>query len=561
MRFIKPRGIYPVILLFILSLIPLLNLLTPGLPITHDGMDHVARIANFYKNLSEGVLIPRWAGNLNWGYGHPILMFLYPLPSYITSFFHFFGAGLIDSLKLFFFASFILSGIFMYLWLKEFLGKNAAILGAVLYIFAPYRFVDLYVRGAIGEHAAFVFLPLILYALYKLNKLSIKDKPINYYGQIILIAIAFTLLILSHNAIGLMFIPFILFYILYLFQENKSKVRLILSAFSLILGFLLSFFFWFPAFMEGKYTLRDIVTRGEYSSRFVDLQSLLSSPWSFGISGQFSVQIGIIHIFLSILAAFLIYKLYKKKDSSFLLLAGSFGFLIVSIFLMLDRSSLVWEKLTILQKLQFPWRFLSVIVFLTSLMGAVFVSKVSLKNKNIIIAILIFAAIFSTRNFWGAKEYKLISDNFFKTTFNSTTDTGESAPIWSVRFMEKRPKEEIEVIEGSAEIKKVSRKTTYHKYLITTKEESRMRENTLYFPGWKVYDNGKEVKDVEFQDPKNRGLITFYLGRGIHNVDVKFEETRLRVFSNLISLSSILFVTLVFIILKFRPHFWKKVLP
>ena len=72
------------IVLVLIAALPLLPFLHPGLPITHDGADHVARIANFYQNLGEGNLIPRWAGNLNWGYGHPILMFLYPLPSHLA---------------------------------------------------------------------------------------------------------------------------------------------------------------------------------------------------------------------------------------------------------------------------------------------------------------------------------------------------------------------------------------------------------------------------------------------------------------------------------------------
>ena len=148
---------------FLISLLPLFNLITPGLPVTHDGLDHVVRIANFYQSLTEGILIPRWAGNLNWGYGHPILMFLYPLPSYFASLFHFFGFSYIDSLKLVFASSYVFSGIFMYLWLKEFLGDRPAIVGSILYLFAPYRFVDLYVRGALGEHVAFVFIPLVLY--------------------------------------------------------------------------------------------------------------------------------------------------------------------------------------------------------------------------------------------------------------------------------------------------------------------------------------------------------------------------------------------------------------
>ena len=78
-------------LLILLSLFPLMDLLHPGLFDAHDSPDHVARIANFYQNLAEGTIIPRWAGNLNWGYGHPILMFLYPLPSYAASLFHFLG--------------------------------------------------------------------------------------------------------------------------------------------------------------------------------------------------------------------------------------------------------------------------------------------------------------------------------------------------------------------------------------------------------------------------------------------------------------------------------------
>src|SRR3990167_9100850 len=156
-------------LLIVFSLIPLFNLLTPGLPVTHDGQDHVARIANFYLSLSEGNVIPRWANNLNWGYGHPILMFLYPLPSYLASVFHFLGLSLVDSVKAVFGFSYILSGLFMFLWLRNFLGKFPAMVGAIIYLYAPYRFVDLFVRGAIGEHVAFIFVPAICYFLLKLS--------------------------------------------------------------------------------------------------------------------------------------------------------------------------------------------------------------------------------------------------------------------------------------------------------------------------------------------------------------------------------------------------------
>src|SRR3989344_8942000 len=88
--------------IILVSLIAGFDFYRDGFPLTHDGQDHIARIANFYQNLQEGVFIPRWAGNLNWGYGHPILMFLYPLPSYTAFVFLFLGISLIGSVKLVF---------------------------------------------------------------------------------------------------------------------------------------------------------------------------------------------------------------------------------------------------------------------------------------------------------------------------------------------------------------------------------------------------------------------------------------------------------------------------
>ena len=101
------------LLITLLVLVPILGFLPIGLPNTHDGQDHVARIMAFYKNLEEGVLIPRWGSMLNWGYGHPVLEFLYPLPSYIASFFHFLGLSFFDSIKLVSISGVVFSFIFI----------------------------------------------------------------------------------------------------------------------------------------------------------------------------------------------------------------------------------------------------------------------------------------------------------------------------------------------------------------------------------------------------------------------------------------------------------------
>lgn len=528
------------ILILLIGFIPLLDLFHPGLPILHDGQDHAARIANFYLSLTEGNIIPRWAANLNWGYGHPILMFLYPLPSYLASLFHFLGFSYIDSLKLLFGVAFIASGITMYLWIKSFLGRLPAITAAILYLFAPYRFVDLYVRGAIGEHVAFVFPPLVMFCLLKLKEN--KKKPfINKYYYLVVASLSVAGLILAHNAISLMFFPLIILYALYLFWESKFNKKLLMHLLAaIVIGFLLSAFFWMPAFFEGKYTLRDKVTAGEYISRFIQLKDLFYGQWSYGITGQFTTQIGITQLILLLFIPIVNIYLYVKEKKLFVMLLVTLVYGAMAGFLMLSNSQEIWKVFTVLQKFQFPWRFLSIIVFSCAVIGAFAVYSVKNYYKQSFFAVLIIVfALYFNNTYWHAKGYMEKTDKFFESIYYATTDTGESAPVWSVRFMEKEAQSPVEIIEGEGSVQGLMRNTTKHIYLVNAKTNVRIRENTLYFPGWKVFSENKQLP-VEFQDRLNRGLITFKLDKGIRKVEVIFQDTKLRMVANLISISSLI---------------------
>ena len=523
------------IVLVLIAALPLLPFLHPGLPITHDGADHVARVANFYSSLSEGNLIPRWAANLNWGYGHPILMFLYPLPSYFASLFHFLSFSFIDSLKLVFALGFIASGLAMYLWLKNFLDKYASFFGAILYMFAPYRFVDLYVRGAVGEHIAFIFPPLVLYFLLKLSQDS-KNKLFYTAGA----SLSFSFLILSHNAISLMFIPFIIAYIIYLFYLKKDKKFPLLCFSSIILGLGLSFFFWFPAFFEGKYTLRDIVTQGEYVKRFVSPTSLIFGKWSFGTSGVFSTQIGIVHLIVALLSPLVLFKLFKEKSKLLLFFVLTICYFALSSFLLVEQSGLIYQLVTTLQKLQFPWRFLSTVVFSTAVLGAFCLYILDKKYQKAILILFVFLTLGLSFPYWKTNGYIYKPENFFNSVYKGTTDTGESSPIWSIRFMEKAAKVTIQTISGEATFTKGQRNSTHHSYIVNVlSETARIRENTLYFPNWIILVDGKEIP-IEFQDPANRGVITFYVAQGEHKIELLFKDTKLRIVSNVVSFASLL---------------------
>lgn len=528
-------SLLPYLMLLLLGLLTVTAFFAPGLPITHDGKDHVARIANFYQNLSQGVIIPRWAENLNWGYGHPILMFLYPFPSYFASFFHFLGFSFIDSVKTVFVVSFILSGWSMYLWVSRILNKYAGFIAAVLYMFAPYRFVDLHVRGAIGEHVAFIFPPLVLYFLFKISEKT-------NFLSVILGGIALAGFILSHNAISLMFLPVFLLYGVFLFLQTKYRKTFVIYSCLLVgIGFSLSAFFWIPALLEGKYTLRGIVTVNEYAKHYVAFSDFIYGAWSFGGTDVLSKQVGIAQWMIMLGTTVVTIVWYRKKNTLWQLSLGAIVIFLLSLFIMMPPSKVIWDYVKILQNFQFPWRFLSVIVFITAFSGGLVIYALPQKVRVYIVIVVTLLSVFLTASYWGVNGYLNKSDVFFSGIYDGTTDTGESAPIWSVRFMEKRAKARIEIIEGEGKIIEESRQVTRHVYEVSLTERSRFRENTLYFPGWKVrVDN--VVVQPEFQDPKNRGLMTFYVEKGTHKIEIRFEDTKVRQLANAISLSTLVII-------------------
>jgi hypothetical protein len=526
------------ILIFVLFLIiPLIPLFNQGLPFTHDGRDHVARIANFYQGLSEGNIFPRWAANLNWGYGHPILEFLYPLPSYTASFFHFLGFTLVDSTKIVFALGFGLSGYFMYLWLSQFLKKDVSFFGAILYAYAPYRFVDLYVRGAIGENFAFIFMPLVLYFTFRLYKKQ------NYFNLSFL-SISLAFLVLAHNAISLIFLPFIVFYAMLLwFKKKVNKSYIVNFICSFILGFSLSAFFWVPALLEGKYTLRNILTFGTYAGKFVNFKDLIYGPWNYGQSGQFTVQLGPIHWLAFITSFVVIFYFLKKRNENYWLILGAVIYSILAVFLTLKQSDFIWQRAMILQNFQFPWRLLAIPVFSTSLLGALIASLVKEKIRKIVIVFLLSALFLISLNYMKPSAYLVKPESFYAGVFASTTDTGESSPVWSVRFMEKQPSTHLKMLDGMASIKEVKRTSTRHDYDVIVKKRTLFAENTLYFPGWKIKANDQVLR-IEYQNMQYRGIMLFFLDPGEYKVTVQYSETKIRFFADILSFIGLLFIVL-----------------
>lgn len=563
---------YPLFFVISLSFLPVLPLLRFGMFSADDSQSHVARLASFYQSLSEGNIIPRWAENLNNGFGHPVLMFLYPLTNYLGSFWHLLGFSFVDSTKITFGFSFVLAGVFMYLFIKELFDAKTAFVAAFLYQFAPYRFVDFYSRAALGEHLAFLTMPLVLWSFTRMIKS-------NRAFDIAFSSLSLACLLLSHNAIALMFLPFFFLYLIIaiLFLSHKSYVLRRISI-SLFLGFGLSAFFWLPAFFEGKYTLRDVLTNKEYAQRFPGLLEFFYTPLKDRIPGYLTKEVGwaqwlaVLGGLIYLIRSFVIPNLIRDPDSGQARMtskkmlkqvqhdskteASLFIFWFISLaeiffwlsFFLLNKVSLpLWHLITILQKFQFPWRFLSLGVLTSSFLGVSLLLVFKKKSYQImVITIIIFITVIETFPFWQPRGYLKETDYYFIHNYSGTTDTGESSPIWSIRGMEIWPKAPLEIIDGAGKLTEISRISTLHSYQVDLTKASRLVDNTVYFPGWEVLvDNNPTT--IQFQDPNYRGLITFNVPQGKHTVIVSFGETKLRLLSDYLSLAG--FVVLFGILL------------
>lgn len=535
------------LIIIILSLIPLYSIFsTTNLFHTHDGLVHLPRIAAYFKSLKDFQIPIRWAGDLNYGFGVPLFNFIYQLPYFLASIFLFLGFGLVNSFKIVIALSFILSGVSMFAFSKSFFKDDKkAILITLFYQFAPFRFIEILTRGSFGEVYTYAFLPLVLYSFT-----LFMQKP--NFKKFFFTSVAIALLILSHNALSLVFFFVAFLFILFFFKDKKN---FFLGFFSFPTGLFLSAFYWVPAIFEHKYTHGDLYMRNVYASHFPPIQNFFIPNFTNSLIFQtekISVQFGFFHV-LAIIFSILI-LLFHKKVNILLKKVILFGLVLFlgSLFFMQPASKIFWEKFPLLRQFQFPWRFLAVEVFATSLLSVSFLYITIFKNK-IFYFLLLFILIASTAFYWKPPEgFDKINEAYYWNFPLNTTYYGETDVIWSAGPAKSYPKQRIEVIGGEAIIKNFSKKSNIHTFFVEAKTKVQLVDHTQYFPGWKVFIDNKQTQ-VQFQDPNWRGEITFLVPKGIHNIKVVFEESPIRFFSDMISLLAIIFFLIVLIIkIKFK---------
>ncbi len=494
-----------------------------GFYVTHDSEPQLARMTAVYKAVVDGHIPARWAKDLNYRYGNPSPNFFFPLNGYLNTLLHLIGFSFQDSYKILMAVSLIASTVFFYLWMTELFERKIALLASFFYGLAPYHLLDIYVRGQLGEMLTFMFIPLLFFSIERNSK---TPSTVNS----ILGGISYALLVLSHNVLGFIFSFVAGIYII--IRNWKKWKRMGNSLGMMFLGLLLAAFFWIPALYESRYINSELFVGGFFRDHFINPFRLFYAPWGFGSDinklGGLAPYIGIIQGLL-LFSSIIVFITSQKKRS----IVFWFIITVFSIFMTLPLSSFIWENVNFIEQFQFPWRFLAIV----SLSGSVLIGYVfsSLRVYALSVILTIFMILLSFP-LVRINSFTDKPDQFYLDYPGTGAYHGESTTIWTAGDASVFPKAPIEIIEGKGAVTDYSRKTQEHQFVVQANSPVKIVDNTTYFPGWHVNVDGVETP-IEFQDTNHRGLITFSVLQGKHAVSVMFEETKIRLLADALSVS------------------------
>lgn len=131
------------------------TLLLIGYPQGHDTIYHISRTVGTEIALKEGQLLPLIASNFVNDFGYSWNIFYPPLPNYIMMAIKLVMHSYVKALNILIFLTVAISGILMFNFIKKVTNSsNIGLLASILYMLAPYRLVDIYIRGALRRSSS-----------------------------------------------------------------------------------------------------------------------------------------------------------------------------------------------------------------------------------------------------------------------------------------------------------------------------------------------------------------------------------------------------------------------
>lgn len=349
----------------------------------HDLGYHLMRIEGICEGLRNGMFPVKIHPNVlhELGYASPVMygdIFLY-FPALLR----FLGYTITDAYKVYLLIVNIATCLVSYWCIKQiFHNEYIGLFGSMLYTLSAYRFTDVYLRAALGEYTAIIFLPLIFYGLYLI--FDVKEEDTVPKKGIVLSVIGFSGIIQTHVLTCEMAGIFVIFACILLWKKTFRKktfwalTKVVLITTLINLWWLVPFFDYRKEELIVNYRWNDYIqTEGTFIAQLltpITHVNGISLDAALGLKNEFPITLELNFFFCIIIFFYLFLfgkKLVNRKNSHFAIatMAGGLFALFMTTFYfpydkLSDAYSLVYKYLN---AIQFPWRFMIIAILLITI--------------------------------------------------------------------------------------------------------------------------------------------------------------------------------------------------
>jgi hypothetical protein len=507
--------------------------LTVVLPIHLGGIKRLPDLQSYVNfaqafgtAISAGDIFPGWT-NDNLGFGTIGIRFYPPAASFIVALLEKLTGDWYNAFWISLFGWMLLGCFGVYLFVKEWGTPAQGILAALVYSIVPYHLAEVYRFFFYAQFAAGAVLPFCFLYLTRVCRRQ-------NWSDILPLAISFSALILTHLPLTIITIFSLIIYVpIVMDWRNWRRASLQLLSSATITAAATSFYWirlvteldWL-AHAEPKYTIA-----GAGHGPYPFPNSLMTGGDLWVYSHLFRHIDIMIVMTTALLVPFLLVLIlgWKKvlgPEARVVIAvssAAAFG-----IFMLLRPSEFLWSNLSILQRLQFPWRWLSVISFLAAAsftLSLPLLLKIKKLSERIILSGVVFLIIF-----FAAYDVRQISSAPFRiksAEFNQLARDFQSEPTavfwWPVWAREGALETRELVTAGDRGVLITDWQSERRKFTVGEGASTTLRVATFYYPYWHASVNGRAV-DVGKDE---NGTITLPVGDERSEVDLRFEEPAL----------------------------------
>lgn len=542
-KYCKEKEIINYILIIIASIIISIPLANKSLNIYRDdGIQHICRIIGTEQTLADKQFLPMIMSNLCNNFGYSWNIFYSPLTAYMSVVLRIFNFSYVNCLKLCMFVIVLLSGLTMYkLTLRITKNKKLATLASIIYILAPYRITDMYIRTALAELASFIFIPIVFEGLY----IIVNEEKKSYK-----LALGAAGLILTHQVIA-MYTAIICFaYLIVFFKKLKSKTVLKNIGVNLLFCILMTSFYWvgllqhyfstsYEVFVPGRMEREEVLIF--YKAKFSQLFITSSEQTMIYAIGLLSV-IGLV---LTPIAYKKVPEEYKKTYMFFLIT----GIVLIGMTLKIFPFEKLPQALTILQ---FTFRLFTFTSFFFAFVVATNFAILIKNFKTLDIVVLLTISILLLVPYKSKLDFNL-KDNEERLIngVRITENTGRvhagmasmeylpTKAFKNLKYIANRKDEVIVLDNDEAVISDYTKQASNMNCKISNiNKETTIELPYIYYLGYRVYANGQEITYTE----SDNGFIQINIAKD-SQIKVKYLGTNEMLISYAVSIIS--FATII----------------